>query len=109
MRELRHEGGLGFGRTEVRTLAQLYHDWHDGRFLIEEIDVSARSGRKPGLAETMGVGGLTGNLTAASAVSAVGVGAELFSASVEADARRTAQALAQKLEPFFQEQGWITP
>lgn len=102
--------GLGLGRSDVKTLVQFYRDSADGQRLIEALDVSAQSGRKPGMAETMGVGGLTGNLVVAAAVSAAGsLGSEAFSATVEADAARTAKNVAERLKAFFAQQGWVSP
>jgi hypothetical protein len=102
--------GLGLGRSDVKTLVQLYRDSAEGQRLIEALDVSAESGRKPGMAETMGVGGLTGNLVTAAAVSAAGsLGSETFSATVEADAARTAKNVAKRLRAVFAQQGWVSP
>jgi len=101
--------GLGLGRTDVKTLVQLYRDSDSGQGLIEELDVTAKSGRKPGMAETMGVGGLTGNLAVSAVVSgAVAVGSEALSDTVEADAARTAKQVAKRLQTFFAEQGWAS-
>jgi hypothetical protein len=102
--------GLGLGRSDVKTLVQLYRDSADGQRVVEAFDVNAQSGRKPGMAETMGVGGLTGNLVTAAAVTAAGsVGSEAFSATVEADAARTARNVAERLRGFFVQQGWVSP
>ena len=101
--------GLGLGRTNVKTLVQFYRDSDAGQRLIEELDVAAKSGRKPGMAETMGVGGLTGNLAVSAAVSgAAALGSETFSDTVEADAARTAKSVAKRLRTFFAEQGWVS-
>jgi len=102
--------GLGLGRTDVKTLVQFYRDSDGDQRLIEELDVTAKSGRKPGMAETMGAGGAMGNL-AMSAVVSTGatVASEAFGANVEADARRTAKQVAKKLRPFFEEIGWVEP
>lgn len=97
--------GLGMGRTDVQTEVQVYQSAR----LVEQFEIDAKSGRKPGAAETMGVGAAAGNLAvAASASGAVAVGSESFSANVEADASRTAKKLAKQLAVFFVRQGWIT-
>jgi hypothetical protein len=100
--------GLGMGRTDVRTLVQAY-DINDGKtILATEFGVNARSGSSPGMAETMGVGALTGHLVTSAVVSTgVQVGTEAFSANVEADADRTAKAIANQLKTYFLSQGWI--
>ena len=102
--------GLGLGRTDVKTLVQLYRDSDGGQRLVEQLDVTAKSGRKPGMAEMMGVGGLAGNLAVSAAVSStLAAGSEKFSATVEADAARTARNVAKKLKEFFVTQGWVSP
>lgn len=102
--------GLGLGRTDVKTLVQFYRDSDGGQQLVEKLDVTAKSGRKPGMAEMMGVGGLAGNLAVSAVVSStLAVGSEKFSATVEADAARTARNVAKKLKEFFVTQGWVSP
>ena len=97
--------GLGMRRSDVQTEVQVYQSAR----LVEQFEVEAKSGRKPGAAETMGVGAAADSLGVAAAVSGtVAVGSETFSANVEADASRTAKKLAQQLAVFFVRQGWIT-
>ena len=65
---------------------------------------------EPGAAETMGVGAAAGTLGVSAAVTAAGtVASEAFGATVEADAQRTAANVADKLQTYFTEQGWIQP
>src|SRR5215213_5640381 len=54
--------GLGAGRSDVRVRAQVLDVGPQGRRLAEEIEVDAKSGLTPGMAETMGAGALTGHL-----------------------------------------------
>jgi hypothetical protein len=90
--------GLGMGRTDVEAEVMVYQNAQ----LVEQFETEAKSSRKPGMAETMGVGAAAGNLAIAAAVSgAAAVGSEAFSANVEADASRTAKKLAKQLEVFF--------
>jgi hypothetical protein len=59
------------------------------------------------MAETMGVGGLTGHLVVATAVGAgLHVASESLSADVVADADRAAKGIAKQLAALFAEQGW---
>lgn len=96
--------GLGAGRTEVRAEALVYQNG----LLVEQLETDAKSGAKPGMAETMGAGAAADNLAASAVVSAGMAGAsETFSANVEADAARTASKLAEQLEEFFVRKGWI--
>lgn len=102
--------GLGAGRTDVQIATQLYQDSAGGQQVLETLDVSAKSGRKPGMAETMAAGGALGTLAVSAAVStATAVGSEKFGANVEADASRGAKAVAKKLREFFAQQGWVSP
>lgn len=102
--------GLGLGRTSVKTLVQLYRDTADGQRLVEQLDATGKSGRKPGMAMMMGVGGLAGNLAVSAAVSAtLAAGSERFGATVEADAARMARDVAKKLKAFFVTQAWVSP
>jgi Domain of unknown function (DUF4410) len=102
--------GLGAGRSSVQTLVQVYHT-RDARLVrLEEFETAAASGYKPGAAETMGMGAAAGTLAVSAAVTAAGtVASEAFGANVEADAERTATDVAEKLEAYFAQQGWIQP
>ncbi len=102
--------GLGFGRTDVRTLVEAY-DLNDGKkILLEKFGVNAKSGDKPGMAETLGVGALAGHLVTATVVSTgVAVGSEAFLAGVDADASRTAKAIAKQIKELYITQGWLQP
>jgi hypothetical protein len=100
--------GLGAGRSNVTTAVQVSELFPEGRRLVEQFDVDAKSGRKPGAAETMGMGAAAGTLAASAAVTAAGaVGTEAFGVDVEADAERTAVKIASVLQSLFQRQGWI--
>jgi hypothetical protein len=62
------------------------------------------------MAETMGAGALAGNLAVSAAVSGAGqVGSEAFGQTVEADAKRGAAKLGERIGAFFVQQGWIPP
>jgi hypothetical protein len=102
--------GLGAGRSDVRTAVQVAELFPEGRRLVESFEVDAKSGRKPGAAETMGVGAAAGHLAVSAAVTAAGtVASEAFGDDVEADAERTAAKIATVLQSFFMRQGWIPP
>lgn len=99
--------GLGAGRSDVRVHAQVYELTPTGRRLIDRIEVDGRSGLTPGMAEAMGVGGLTGHLLVATAAGAgLHVASESLSADVVADADRAAKGLAKQLAALFAEEGW---
>jgi hypothetical protein len=102
--------GLGAGRSEVRTSVQVAEIFPEGRRLVDQFEVDAKSGFKPGAAETMGVGAAAGHVAVAAAVSAAGsVASEAFGDDVEADAERTATKIASVLQGFFARQGWVAP
>jgi len=100
--------GLGAGRTDVKTLVQVYDARYGTRMLVEEFQTDAKSGRKPGMAEMMAVGVLTHHLLVSTLASGgLAAGSEAFMAGVDADARRTAQEIVKQLGQFFVGQGWI--
>jgi hypothetical protein len=99
--------GLGAGRSDVRADVQVYEVTAAGRQLVDTVEVNAKSGLTPGMAETMGVGGLTGHLLVATAVSGgLHVVSESIGADVVADADRAAKGIAKQLARLFAEQGW---
>lgn len=102
--------GLGAGRSDVEALVQVYQAQATQLVRLEEFSTSAKSGYKPGAAETMGMGAAAGTLAVSAAVTAGGaIASEALGVNVEADARRTASSVAEHLETYFREQGWIQP
>jgi hypothetical protein len=102
---LRTVVGFGAGASEVRTQAQL---WMAGR-LVAEGETTARSGRKPGVAVTLGAGAALGTAATAAAVAAATTGiSETMLTSVQADARRTAGELADRIIRAYRGRGWLT-
>ena len=99
--------GLGAGRSDVRVRAQAFEVSPRGRTLADEIEVDAKSGLQPGMAETMGVGALAGHFVTATLVSGtLQVADEALGASVVADADRASKGITKQLASFFAEQGW---
>jgi Domain of unknown function (DUF4410) len=102
--------GLGAGSSDVRTAVEVIELFPEGRRVVDEFEIDAKSGRKPGAAETMGAGAAAGHLAVSAAVSAGGSAAsETFGDDVEADAERTAAKIASVLQALFVRQGWIAP
>jgi hypothetical protein len=96
--------GFGLGASEVRTRAQA---WLDGR-LVAEAETAAKSGRKPGAAVTMGAGAAVGSAATAAAVAAGTTGiSEGLLTSVQADARRTGNEIAERIIRAYRERGWL--
>jgi hypothetical protein len=101
--------GLGAGRSDVRTQVQVYEVTPTGSRLVDTIEVDAKSGLTPGMAETMGVGGLTGHLVVATVVSGgVHVADEAIGATVVADADRASKGIAKQLSVLFAQEGWTS-
>jgi hypothetical protein len=100
--------GLGAGRSDVRVRTQVFEVTPGGGSrLADEIEVDAKSGLQPGMAETMGVGALAGHLVTATLVSGgLQVADEELGTSVVADADRAAKGITKQLAAFFAEQGW---
>jgi hypothetical protein len=102
--------GLGAGRSSVQTSVQVYEARGTQLVKLEGFITDAKSGYKPGAAETMGMGAAAGDLAVSAAVTAAGtVASEALGVNAEADARRTASDVAKRLKAFFVEQGWIAP
>jgi hypothetical protein len=96
--------GFGAGASEVRTRVQV---WMDGQ-LVAEAETEAKSGKKPGAAVTLGAGAAMGTAATAAAVAAGTTGiSEMLLTSVEADAKRTARELADRIIRAYRERGWL--
>jgi hypothetical protein len=101
--------GLGAGRSDVRAHAQVYEVTPTGSRLIDTIEVDAKSGLAPGMAETMGVGGLTGHLLVSTVVGGgLHVADEALGANVVADADRASKGIAKQLSALFAKEGWMS-
>jgi hypothetical protein len=101
--------GLGAGRSDVQAHVQVYEVTPGGRQLVDQIEVDAKSGLTPGMAESMGVGGVTGHLAVAAAVGGgLHVVDESIGANVVADADRAAKGIAKQLSALFAQEGWVT-
>ena len=99
--------GLGAGRSDVRAQVRVYEVTATGSRLIDQIEVDGKSGLTPGMAETMGAGGLAGHLLVSAVVSGgVHVASEAIGADVVADADRAAKGIAKQLATLFAQQGW---
>jgi len=105
--------GLGAGESRVASDAMVAYSVAEGssRTLLS-FRADAESSRKPGAAETMGVGAASGRLAeSAVATASTGAGGEAvsdnLSPTVQADARRMARGIAEKIEAFAVTEGWI--
>jgi hypothetical protein len=99
---------LGAGRSDVRAQVQVLELTPGSSKLIDTIEVDAKSGLTPGMAETMGAGAVAGHLRVSAVVSGgVQAATETMSDTVVADADRVAKGIAKQLSSLFTQQGWI--
>lgn len=100
--------GLGAGRTDVRANVQIYELTHGGTRELESMKGDAKSGYKPGMAETMGAGAVAAHLLVSTLVSGgLTAVSETVGATVDADGQRLAKDVAKNLELYFGSQGWL--
>jgi hypothetical protein len=77
--------------------------------LVTEGEVKTASSLKPGLLTTLGVGAAAGTIATAAPVSGgLAVGSEALLVSVEADAKRAAKAVAERLIQGYRDRGWLS-
>jgi hypothetical protein len=100
--------GLGAGASDVEARTQLFAATPYGLENLETFKTSMKSGYMPGMAETMGAGAIGGHLAVAAAAGAgLHAVSEKLSGDVDAEAKRTAKAIAAQLKTYFQSQNWI--
>jgi Domain of unknown function (DUF4410) len=100
--------GFGFGGSQVRTHVQIFQGPDSDARLVAEGDTVTQSGLKPGMGPAVGVGAIAGRAGTAAAVSgAATVVSETFFQTVEADAKRTAKEIADHINRYYKERGWI--
>jgi hypothetical protein len=76
--------------------------------VVAEGEVQTTSSLKPGLLTSLGVGAVTGNIGMAAAIGGgMAVGSEALLASVEADAKRAAKAVADRVIQGYKDRGWL--
>jgi hypothetical protein len=103
--------GLGAGQSRFGVDSQVYYSAGGAppRF-IEAFDADADSGRAPGMAETMGIGGAAGRLGGAAAMGGgLHVLSEKRNAGYADEAERVGKALAKRIAASFARQGWLDP
>ena len=99
--------GLGVGRSSIEAHVQIYESVRGRAELLERMQAWTKSGRKPGMAESLGVGALTGHLLVAGLAGAgLSVAGEKLSANVDALAGNMAKKLAEQIVQFYEERGW---
>jgi hypothetical protein len=98
--------GFGFGSSEVRTRFRVYQQTPDGPRLLGEAETVAQGSKQPGIAGPAAVAGATGQVAGVVVSGATG-GVSEIRGGAEADARRSAKAISEKLADVFVSKGWI--
>jgi len=100
--------GLGAGRSTVEARVQLYEALRGRAQLLEQMTATTKSGRKPGMAEMIGVGALTGHIITSTVLSGAASGAsEALSANVDALAKTMAKKIADEIFEYYEKRGWL--
>jgi hypothetical protein len=98
--------GFGLGGSRLQMQLQVLQ----GGVVVTEGEVQTTSSLKPGLMTSLGVGAATGSIGMAAAIGGgLAVGSEALLVSVEADAKRAAKAVADRLIQGYKERGWLRP
>jgi hypothetical protein len=100
--------GFGSGAAEVNTVVKGYQMTHQGLRLVGSGEVDSRGGKGPGMLVPLAVVVATANpigLVVGGAVKATGE--VTGSSKAEGAAKRTAEAIAERLRDRFEEEGWI--
>jgi hypothetical protein len=97
--------GFGLGGSELRTRGQMYQ----GGKLIAKGETRTTPSLKPGMAASVATGTVLGTVGTSVVVGASASGfSEAFLAGVDADASRTADAIAKNIHAYYVKRGWLT-
>jgi hypothetical protein len=98
--------GFGLGGSKLQMKLQVLQ----GEVVVTEGEVQTTSSLKPGILVSLGVGAATGSIGMAAAIGGgLAVGSEALLVSVEADAKRAAKAVAERLIQGYKDRGWLSP
>jgi hypothetical protein len=98
--------GFGAGATELRTQVEVFQVTASGWEPVKQFDTVAQGARFPGAAFSV-VGGAVAGMVVTSAIVSSGTGvAREFFASIDADARRTAEQIVKKISDLSTEHHW---
>jgi len=95
--------GFGMGGSEMRTRVEAVQNG----VTVASADTISKASLKPGMAASLGVGAAGNMAVAAGTGVATGTLSEAFYASVEADASRTATAVADRIKQAYLDRGWM--
>ena len=105
--DLRFTIGFGKGASQLTTHIEGYLVTDQGLRLLGGRQVNDRGGKKPGLAVPAAVSFASRSPAGLVVGSAVNIEKEMNSETIQAAAKRTADAIAEELERVFRAQGWI--
>ena len=105
--DLRFTIGFGKGASQLTTHIEGYLVTEEGLRLLGGRQVTDRGGKKPGLVVPAAVSFASRSPAGLVVGSAVNIEKEMNSETIQAAAKRTADAIAKELEQVFREQGWI--
>jgi hypothetical protein len=96
--------GFGLGGSKVQIKMQVLQ----GGVVVAEGEVQTTSNLKPGMLASLGVGAAAGSIATAAAIGGgTAVASEALLVSVEADAKRAAKAVADRLIQGYKDRGWL--
>jgi len=98
--------GFGLGGSRLQMKLQV----RQGEVVVAEGEVQTTSSLKPGMLTSLGVGAATSSIGMAAAIGGgLAVGSEALLVSVEADAKRAAKAVVDRLRQAYKDRGWLRP
>jgi hypothetical protein len=96
--------GFGMGGSELCTRGQAFQNGQ----MISQFETRTKASMTPGMVVGLATGAAAGSVGTSAVTGAAGAGfSETFLASVEADAARTADAMARKIFNYYVERGWL--
>jgi len=108
-RTLRTVVGFGLGGSKLGTSIQVYQGKGNEAKLVAESETITESSLKPGIGVLFPVGAAAGTVATAAAVSGTStVPMEKIFVTVEANAKRTAEAIAKRIIKYYKRHGWLT-
>jgi Domain of unknown function (DUF4410) len=97
--------GFGLGGSKLQIKMQVLQ----GGLIVAEGEVQTTSNLKPGMVASLGIGAATGAIGMAAAIGGgTAVASEALLVSVEADAKRAAKAVAERIIQGYKDRGWLS-
>ncbi len=98
--------GFGAGAAQVKSIVRL--SWLDskGETFLREFETISKTGKMPGLITPIGMGAVTGRIIVSAIVGTASTVAKRKDNAVGSSVR-TADKIAEELEPFFRQKGWL--